>query len=288
MAEGSHPFPYRTRKLSPPAPMVLGRRLPGRVGRRRISPREGRPPGRPSSRIGSRQCSRGRKYPGSPCHRRPPVAASPAPTTGGVVDAVRAVRRRAVDGAVRHADRADRDGRGPTPGKALGARDNRANPRATAAPAMAGLGRAAPAMVGPGRAAPAMAGRGRAARWTGEGQAAGRNRGARSRRAGRAAVAAGIEGSDRPPVAVPGAGHRMAPAGEVRRAAAATTGARRDVPRGRRGKVRSAEGIRDRPGARPPMAPTGPQCPDHDAGAGSPGGAPAGFCPPARPTPGAP
>jgi len=23
MAEGSHPFPFRTRKLSPPAPMVL-------------------------------------------------------------------------------------------------------------------------------------------------------------------------------------------------------------------------------------------------------------------------
>src|SRR4030095_74998 len=42
MAEGSHPFPFRTRKLSPPAPMVLGRRLPGRVGRRRISLEEGR------------------------------------------------------------------------------------------------------------------------------------------------------------------------------------------------------------------------------------------------------
>ena len=37
MAAGSHPFPFRTRKLSPPAPMVLGGRLPGRVGRRRIS-----------------------------------------------------------------------------------------------------------------------------------------------------------------------------------------------------------------------------------------------------------
>src|SRR3990170_1007659 len=35
MAEGSHPFPFRTRKLSPPAPMVLGSRGPGRVGRRR-------------------------------------------------------------------------------------------------------------------------------------------------------------------------------------------------------------------------------------------------------------
>ena len=37
MAAGSHPFPSRTRKLSPPAPMVLGGRPPGRVGRRRIS-----------------------------------------------------------------------------------------------------------------------------------------------------------------------------------------------------------------------------------------------------------
>src|SRR6185436_11926805 len=50
MAAGSHPFPSRTRKLSPPAPMVLGGRPPGRVGRRRISndedPRSG---GGPSS-----------------------------------------------------------------------------------------------------------------------------------------------------------------------------------------------------------------------------------------------
>src|SRR5918993_1570734 len=36
MAEGFHPFPSRTRKLSPPAPMVLGERSPGRVGRRRF------------------------------------------------------------------------------------------------------------------------------------------------------------------------------------------------------------------------------------------------------------
>ena len=47
MAEGSHPFPFRTRKLSPPAPMVLGERSPGRVGRRRISQR--RPPPRRGS-----------------------------------------------------------------------------------------------------------------------------------------------------------------------------------------------------------------------------------------------
>lgn len=35
IAEGSHPFPYRTRQLSPPAPMVLG--FPGRAGRCRYS-----------------------------------------------------------------------------------------------------------------------------------------------------------------------------------------------------------------------------------------------------------
>src|SRR5438270_9965503 len=36
IAAESHPFPSRTRKLSPPAPMVLGGKPPGRVGRRRI------------------------------------------------------------------------------------------------------------------------------------------------------------------------------------------------------------------------------------------------------------
>ncbi len=33
MAEGNHTFPSRTRPLSPPAPMVLGPKGPGRVGR---------------------------------------------------------------------------------------------------------------------------------------------------------------------------------------------------------------------------------------------------------------
>ena len=36
LAEGSHPFPSRTRQLSPPAPMVLHWQRCGRVGRRRI------------------------------------------------------------------------------------------------------------------------------------------------------------------------------------------------------------------------------------------------------------
>jgi hypothetical protein len=35
MAKGKHPFPSRTRKLSPSAPMVLRGELRGRVGRRR-------------------------------------------------------------------------------------------------------------------------------------------------------------------------------------------------------------------------------------------------------------
>ena len=36
MAKGFHLFPYRTQKLRPSAPMVLGWTRPGRVGRRRI------------------------------------------------------------------------------------------------------------------------------------------------------------------------------------------------------------------------------------------------------------
>jgi hypothetical protein len=47
IAAESHPFPSRTRKLSPPAPMVLGGKPPGRVGRRRILCDRGRP-NRPS------------------------------------------------------------------------------------------------------------------------------------------------------------------------------------------------------------------------------------------------
>ncbi len=39
MARGIHLFPFRTEKLSPSAPMVLGPKGPGRVGRRRIQRR---------------------------------------------------------------------------------------------------------------------------------------------------------------------------------------------------------------------------------------------------------
>ncbi len=44
IAAGVHLFPFRTEKLSPPAPMVLGGQPPGRVGRRRISSRALRGP----------------------------------------------------------------------------------------------------------------------------------------------------------------------------------------------------------------------------------------------------
>lgn len=45
IAEGRHPVPYRTRKLSPPAPMVLPGKLGGRVGRRRDPSRTAPPEG---------------------------------------------------------------------------------------------------------------------------------------------------------------------------------------------------------------------------------------------------
>src|SRR3954452_10208616 len=49
IARGRHLFPFRTEQLSPSAPMVLGPRGPGRVGRRRItSTAAGRPSGRPA------------------------------------------------------------------------------------------------------------------------------------------------------------------------------------------------------------------------------------------------
>ena len=45
MAKGSHLFPYRTQKLSLSAPMVLGWRRPGRVGRCRIPKEKAQPYG---------------------------------------------------------------------------------------------------------------------------------------------------------------------------------------------------------------------------------------------------
>ncbi len=78
MAAGSHPFPFRTRSLSPPAPMVLGERSPGRVGRRRISPIEGPhrnrrwgPSSRPASDSGAPQARRYRAGMARPDDDRP-------------------------------------------------------------------------------------------------------------------------------------------------------------------------------------------------------------------------
>ena len=51
LARGKHLFPFRTEKLSPSAPMVLGSQGPGRVGRRRFL-HTGRPHGRPVCVLG--------------------------------------------------------------------------------------------------------------------------------------------------------------------------------------------------------------------------------------------
>lgn len=43
IARGTHLFPFRTEPLSPSAPMVLGGKPPGRVGRRRSLPKRSEP-----------------------------------------------------------------------------------------------------------------------------------------------------------------------------------------------------------------------------------------------------
>jgi hypothetical protein len=55
MAAGFHPFPSRTRQLSPPAPMVVGPQGPSRVGRRQII-RPKSPPIARSSGLFAFQC----------------------------------------------------------------------------------------------------------------------------------------------------------------------------------------------------------------------------------------
>ena len=37
MPEGFHPFPYRTRKLRPPGPRILGAQAPGKIGHRQVT-----------------------------------------------------------------------------------------------------------------------------------------------------------------------------------------------------------------------------------------------------------
>ena len=69
MAAGIHPFPFRTRKLSLPAPMVLGGRPPGRVGRRQNlsvnTPRLFRSPRDPAAVVGCFSCCAGNSLPKS-------------------------------------------------------------------------------------------------------------------------------------------------------------------------------------------------------------------------------
>src|SRR5262245_60430421 len=68
IARGPHLFPFRTEQLSPPAPMVLGPRGPGRVGRRR-SYIEGPPSRRPFVVLGAVLVVGGSApvYEGDPC-----------------------------------------------------------------------------------------------------------------------------------------------------------------------------------------------------------------------------
>ena len=62
IAAGIHLFPFRTEKLSPPAPMVLGAQAPGRVGRRPPFPQIGNPRARVSDRDRSLKASASRPH----------------------------------------------------------------------------------------------------------------------------------------------------------------------------------------------------------------------------------
>ncbi len=55
LARGKHLFPFRTEKLSPSAPMVLGSQGPGRVGRRRFIYAHEPPQGAARGVVGSLQ-----------------------------------------------------------------------------------------------------------------------------------------------------------------------------------------------------------------------------------------
>src|SRR5258706_2994801 len=91
MAEGSHPFPFRTRPLSPPAPMVLSGRPGGRVGRCRDfflsthRPRVSTPRPfvfldvRPSRAIGGPRQSSPLAGSGSLTYTPPPPKSAPTP-----------------------------------------------------------------------------------------------------------------------------------------------------------------------------------------------------------------
>ena len=91
MAAGTHPFPFRTRPLSPPAPMVLGDRSPGRVGRRRGSSKQTTPAHRGGRRRVRQRTARYRAQPFADGISRERRAAPQAPRRrrGAQADTVR-------------------------------------------------------------------------------------------------------------------------------------------------------------------------------------------------------
>ena len=85
MAAGTHLFPFRTQKLSLPAPMVLGPQGPGRVGRRRTSFRQGAihrsgPLPRPTRH---RTRSTGHESRGTTCQSNPSAGRTMGAVAGG-------------------------------------------------------------------------------------------------------------------------------------------------------------------------------------------------------------
>src|SRR4051812_188363 len=98
MARGKRPDPFRTRKLSLPAPMVLPRRRGGRVGRRRTTIPEGAPaPLGPLRRLHGATATK--NVPTQPtravgCCQRPPIPARTRALGGGDPPAVHEVTAR--------------------------------------------------------------------------------------------------------------------------------------------------------------------------------------------------
>ena len=109
IAAGIHLFPFRTEKLSPPAPMVLGAQAPGRVGRRRLSSRRAARQVAPSA-FGAVSASvelrRRASFVAASSRRRAPAAARTRSASGGCV---RNMRVRPV--VVERVDRVERLGR---------------------------------------------------------------------------------------------------------------------------------------------------------------------------------
>src|SRR5262245_61288912 len=82
MAEGEHPVPFRTRKLSPPAPMVLPWQRGGRVGRRRDIVNEG-PPRTRGAFVVSAKVRHVPRPPGDRARGRPHARPRPSARSSG-------------------------------------------------------------------------------------------------------------------------------------------------------------------------------------------------------------